>query len=186
MFRDSTHRIYESELRDEYEALPASEKQAYEILAQRDYSRAEFLWDELKQLLLRTKGKISYECMRDQLDNIVSSNTIRKWLKMQNGSRLRKDRILPHLDAAAKYRQLVWCHSFWLFWHSAKYIQVERVIMVLVHMDEKWFYTVRNRCNTKVLTSIGLEPADYYCQHKKPRGQGDVYLLHSFCFNQWE
>ena len=33
-------------------------------------------------------------------------------------------------------------------------------------MDEKWFYAVRTTSNCKVLTSIGLEPNDYYAHHK--------------------
>ena len=47
--------------------------------------------------------------------------------------------------------------------------------MVLVHMDEKWFYAVRTRCNTKVLASIGLEPHDYYVHHKKHIGK-EMYI----------
>ena len=90
--------------------------------------------------------------MKEQLGGIVSQNTIRKWLKSQKGFYLRKDRVLPSLDSAAKLRRLVWCHSFWLFWHSVKYIPIEKAIMILVHMDEKWFYAVRTRCNTKVLS----------------------------------
>ena len=53
-------------LKVEYDSLPVDEVRAYEIVAQRDLTRAEFLWDELKQLLLRTKGKISYRCMYER------------------------------------------------------------------------------------------------------------------------
>ena len=85
-------------------------------MAQRDLERAEFLWDELKDLLFKTKGKISYRCMSAQLGNIVSHNTVRLWIKRQGGFRIRKDRILPSLDPAAKARWVVFAHSFWLFW----------------------------------------------------------------------
>ena len=182
-FRETTDKFPEQMLKDEFETLPESELRAYEILAQRDYSRAEFLWDELKQLLLRTKGKISYKCMRDQLGSIVSENTIRKWLKMQDGFRLRRDRILPALDNAAKLRRLTWCHSFWLFWMSATLIPIDKAIMALVHMDEKWFYAVRTRCNTKVLTSIGLEANDYYAHHKNHIGKEMYICVTAFVLN---
>ena len=48
--------------------------------------------------------------------------------------------------------------------------------MVLAHMDEKWLYAVRTRSNCKVLTSIGLEPFDYYAHHKNHIGK-DMYIV---------
>ena len=38
--------------------------------------------------------------------------------------------------------------------------------MVLMHMDEKWFYAVNTHCNNKVMTSIGMEAHNVYVQHK--------------------
>ena len=55
-------------------------KEVYEILASRDLHRSEHLWDELKELLLKTKGKISYRQMENQTGGSVCYNTIRKWL----------------------------------------------------------------------------------------------------------
>ena len=174
-FRETTEKIPEAVIKSEVDTLPVEALHAHEILAQRDLDRAEFLWEELKDLLLKTKGKISYKCMSDQLNNIVSPNTIRDWLNQQEGFRLRKDRILPALDTAAKLRRLIWTHSFWMFWLSAQLIPIEKAIMVLIHMDKKWFYAIRTRCNTKVCTSIGLEPADYYCHHKNHIGK-EMYI----------
>ena len=174
-FRETTEKIPDDIIKNGFDNLDNNELAAYEILAERDRSRAVHLWDELKDLLLKTKGKISYKTMRQQLGSIVSENTIRKWLKRQDGFRLRRDRILPSLDAAAKLRRLVWTHSFWLFWLSARLIPIEKAIMVVCHMDEKWFYAVRTRCNTKVLTSIGLEPNDYYAHHKNHIGK-EMYI----------
>ena len=114
-FRETTDRIPDIVIKNEFNSLPEETIRAHEILAKRDLNRSEHLWDELKQLLLFTKGKISYRCMKEQLGGIVSQNTIRKWLKSQKGFYLRKDRVLPSLDSAAKLRRLVWCHSFWLF-----------------------------------------------------------------------
>ena len=45
--------------------------------------------------------------------------------------------------------------------HTYKYV------IMLVHMDEKWLYVVVTRLNYKVLTSIVLDPVDYYAHHKK-------------------
>ena len=112
MFRETSSRLPHDVLKEEYENLPQSERDAYEIIAERDRNRARFLWDELKQLLLQTKGKISYSTMSAQLGGIVSANTISKWLKQQDGFHTRRDRILPSLDEQAKARRVCWAHSF--------------------------------------------------------------------------
>jgi hypothetical protein len=52
----------------------------------------------------------------------------------------------------------------------------QKVKFLLVHMDEKWFYAIRTRINCKVLTSIGLEPTDYYAQHKSHIGK-ELYVV---------
>ena len=183
-FRETTEKIPEVILKAEYESLPDNDKYAHSIMAQCDLERAEFLWDELKDLLFKTKGKISYRCMSAQLGNIVSHNTVRLWIKRQGGFRIRKDRILPSLDPAAKARRIVFAHSFWLFWKSARLIPIEKAIMVLIHMDEKWFYAVRARSNTKVITSIGLEPNDYYVHHKNHIGKEMYICAKAFVLTQ--
>ena len=50
----------------------------------------------------------------------------------------------PHLGVQAKVRQVDWCHAFWLFWLSTKPTK-SRTQLVLVHMDEKWFYAMVSR-----------------------------------------
>ena len=139
-------------------------------------NRSAHLWGELKQLLIKTKGKISYETMATQLGDIVSPNTISSWLKRQEGFYVRKGRILPSLDSQAMARRVAWAHSFWLFWYSARLVKSEKALFVLVHMDEKWFYAVRTRSNCKVLTSIGLEQADYRAHHKNHIGK-EMYIV---------
>ena len=176
MFCETTSRIPHESLKHEYMNLPVAEKEAYEILARRDFERSAFLWDELKQLLLKTKGKISYKTMSNQLGDIVCPNAIAKWLKQQQEFYIRKDRILPSLYAQAKARRVAWAHSFWVFWMSAKCVRSQKAIFVLVHMDKKWFYAVRARSNCKVLTSIGLEPANYYVHHKNHVGK-EMYVV---------
>ena len=66
------------------------------------------------------------------------------------------NRIFPHLDAQAKARRVEWTKSFWLFWLSAKATKT-RIQMVLVHMDEKWFYASVRRTKNKQILSIGCE-----------------------------
>ena len=140
-------------------------------MAAQDCIRAQSLWDELKDFLVKTKGKVPYSTMAQHLGNIVSKTTIMAILKKQQGFYLRKDRILPALDNAAKVRRVIWAHTFWWFWKLAKCCPTEKVQFVSVHMDEKWFYAIRTRSNCKVLTSIGLEAHDYYAHHKSYLGK---------------
>ena len=89
---------------------------------------------------------------------------------------MRKDRILPALDAQAKQRRIKWAHTFFAFYKSVRAIDPAKCIVVLVHMDEKWFYAVVARTNCKVLTSIGLDPVDYFCHHKN-HIQKEMYIV---------
>ena len=121
-------------MREEFNNLPPNLLQAFEIKAEHDCERAMGLWDELKTLLLDTKGKLGYKAMADQLGGkIVGVVSIRRVLKNQEGFRMRKDRILPSLDAAAKVRHVVWGESFWIFWKSVACEPIQKVICVLVH-----------------------------------------------------
>ena len=181
-FRESTERLDHLDLKQEYNALINAEKAVYENEAILNLERSRYLWDELKDFLLKTKGKISFTTMSNHLQ-IVSVKAIREYLIQQEGWDMRKDRILPHLDSAAKARRVEWCCNWWFFWKSVRAVPVEKAIFALVHMDEKWFYAVRTRSNTKVLTSIGLEPNDYYAQHKNHIGKEMYIVATAFVLN---
>ena len=175
-YRETTERIPEATLREEYENLGEGRKEAFKIIAERDFERSKHLWNELSEFLLKAKGKVSFATMAVHLDHIVSESTIMKCLKEREGFKTRKDRILPYLSLDAKDRRLVWAHTWWLLFLSVAAVPIQRVIFVLIHMDEKWFYAVVTRSNCKILTSIGLEPADYYAQHKNHIGK-EMYVV---------
>ncbi len=170
-FRETSAKIPHATLKAEFDALTPDQKEAYEILAQADLERSRTLWDELTDFLLKTKGKVPYAHIEIQLGFIVSKATIMKILKQQEGFYLRKDRILPSLSQAAKFKRVVWAELFWYFWRCAACCPVEDIQFVSLHMDEKWFHAIRTRCNCKVLTSIGLDQADYYAHHKNYVGK---------------
>ena len=121
-------------------------------------------------------NRITFKQIADHLGNIVSTNTIRKFLKSKDGFHMRKDRILPHLDNQAKARRYEWAQTFWLFWTLARHIPTSKARLVLIHMDEKWFYAIRARNNNKVLASIGLKQNFSYVQHKSHIGK-EMYVL---------
>lgn len=111
-FREDPSRIPEEVLKQEYKHLPLAKTAALEILAERDLVRLQILWDELKYVLLRTKGKIGYKIT----GHIVSVNTIRQYPKAQDGFYMRRDHILPVLECKSKEtRVFVVCsHIFWM------------------------------------------------------------------------
>ena len=47
-------------------------------------------------------------------------------------------------------------------------------------MDEKWFFAVKSRTNTKVLTEIGLMPHDHHVQHKSHIGKTMFIVVTAF------
>ena len=115
-WRETTENIPYDILRNDFNSKSDSEKQAYEIMAERDLERSKSLWDEVKTILLRTKGKISFREIANYLNNIISPNTIREYLSNQPTFSIRKDRILPALDKQAMKRRYIWVQKFWLFW----------------------------------------------------------------------
>ena len=175
-FRETSERIPTEILKLEFEALDQETKHSLGVMAQRDLVRSRSLWGELCDILLKSKGKVSYAVLANHLSNIVDKTTIMRTLKDQEGFRTRKDRILPHLDKAAQLRRVKWAETFWMFWKCVKCCPPSKVIFVLVHMDEKWFYAIVTRANCKVLTSIGLEPNDYYAHHKNHVGK-ELYIV---------
>ena len=179
-WRSDTAKIDERNIKEEFENLPDHDREVLELQAQRDLERAVHLKDELEALLLKTKGKLSYHEMANQLGNLVCANTIRNYLRSRPTFRMRKNRILPHLDKAAKLRRIIWAESFWVFWKSARCCNVKKVRFVMLHMDEKWFFAVRSRTNTKVLVEIGLLPHDYHVQHKNHIGKTMFVVVTAF------
>ena len=175
-WRETTEKIPNDILVQEYQSLSDNEKHAYELMAERDLERSTSLWDEIKDVLKKTKGRVTFKQIADHLGNIVSTNTIRKFLKSKDGFHMRKDRILPHLDTQAKTRRYEWAQTFWLFWTLARHIPSSRAKLVLIHMDEKWFYAIRTRTNNKVLGSIGLTQNFSYVQHKSHIGK-EMYIV---------
>ena len=175
-FRDNNTRISEIEYASAFEELSVEQKRSYEVLAQRQLDRSRYLWEDLKKVLLKTKGKISFRELENQLDNIVSHQTIMNFLNTQEGFTLKKDRIIPSLDLNAKERRVEWAETWWTFWKCVKCIPTDKAIVVNIHMDEKWFYAVKARTNIKELTSIGLEN-NYSKVHHKNNIQKTMYIV---------
>ena len=57
-FRETFERIPGATLKAEYNQLTNNQKNIYEIMAQQNIARSRTIWDELKNFLLTTKGKV--------------------------------------------------------------------------------------------------------------------------------
>ena len=165
-FGHSYHRDPVAKVKRDFASLSESEKNDLQIEADRDHQRAKTLFDELKDFLLKCKGRVTYRSMHNHLGRIVCMTTIFCYLAQLEGWRMRKDRLLPLLGKAAKIKRWTWSESWWLFWKFVRTIPADKAVFVLVHMDEKLFFAICPRCNTKVLESIGLMPNDLYVHHK--------------------
>ena len=183
-YRESFGRIPETDIKNEYEALTEETKAAYQQLAAAEYERSKYLWSELEEFLLKCKGKVSYRTIAAHLGNIVSHPTIISILKQQEGYHTRKDRILPSLDSGKRELRHKWADTFWLFYRSCAAIPTSVAKIVLLHFDEKWFYAAVARSNNKVLTSIGLEPTDYYTRHKSHIHKEMFAVFTAFVLNE--
>ena len=79
---------------------------------------------------------------------------------------------------------MVWAQAFWVFWKSEKCVRNDKVIIVLVHMDEKWFFTIKTRTNLKVLPGWEVEGGDSHVQHKSHVGKEMYIVVTAFILNK--
>ena len=96
---------------------------------------------------------------------------MRTHVQSLDGFKVRTNRILPFLDISAKDRRVVWGETFWQFWKSVRALKPDKNVVVLCHMDEKWFYAIRTRNNQKVVTREGVLPSNFDAQHKSHIGK---------------
>ena len=182
-FRTFHDKLDEKLLHEEFDALSENEKMNYQILADADLERARHLKEELIDVLQKTNGMVSYETLAAQLGDIVSKDCIRRYCKSQEGFKMRKDRLLPHLCAQAKKKRVQWAQSFCLFWKSVSIIKTENCIMALVQMDEKWMYVVRCRTTNKVIPLWNVRGKDRHVHHKSHVGKEMYIVVTAFVLN---
>ena len=136
-FRDSPERLNEIALKDEFDHLLLDQKFIYEMKANAALVRGPYLHDKLISLVKKVNGMITFNKCANQLNYIVTKQTVQTYMKSLEGYRMRKTRLLPALDLMAKSRRVVWAQVFWMFWKCMCAINFAATILVLVHMDEK-------------------------------------------------
>ncbi len=133
-----------------------------------------FLLKEIQNALQNSGGSLSWRNLANVVAGagnlqIVSAETIRRYVMSLPESTYKTTRILPKLDEANKQRRLWWAHQFWIFWNSA--VAFNGVQIVLVHRDEKWFFEIVVRRNLKYVPELGVAPVQHGVQHKSHIGK---------------
>ena len=162
-----------AEIQDQWASASAETRTTCDRIAKEWLERGPFLQDELVKALKKTAGAVSWQTLATLLagngPEPVSAATIRRYFMSLPDSTYKSTRILPKLDKANKQRRLNWSMEFWVFWESA--IRFSSVQMVLVHMDEKWFYVIVVRRNLKSIPQFNIEPVSHAVQHKSHIGK---------------
>ena len=150
-----------------------------------------FLLSEIQRLLKDTGGSVSWNTIATLVAGsgnaqLISGETIRKFCMSLPDSSYKSTRILPHLDQANKERRYWWAIQFWIFWKSAK--TFNNVQVVLVHMDEKWFWSIVVRRNNKSIPMLGIKPVVHSVHHKNhiEKTMGIVAVAYAPKQNDWK
>jgi hypothetical protein len=157
------------ELRKAWEALPGSEKAEYEYKAEDCRRRAVYLLDDVTAVLQRTRGSVTWRRLASEVAGsnipIACHETMRKFVMGLPDSAYKTTRMHPKLDESCRYRRYQWAQGFWIFWNSAKLCGAS-VQVILVHLDEEWFFAIVVRKNNKLVPYLGVEPVHHEIHHK--------------------
>ena len=130
-------RYKDSELNNMFDLLTDEERKQYEAIATRHQQRLPFLSSEIKTLLVRSNGSITFSQLESSLADevpIISKATIRNVIMQLPDSQYQSNRIMPALSKGHRLQRLAWCIQFRLFWNNAKLIY-RKTLILLGHMD---------------------------------------------------
>ena len=159
-----------TEAKNAWQAIKDEEAVApYVALREEWLSRGTFLLPEIQQRLRETGGAVSWDTIATLVagpgnPEPISSETIRRFCMSLPESSYKSTRILPYLTQSHKDKRYWWSIQFWIFWESAK--RFNNVQVVVVHMDEKWFWSIVVRRFKKSIPMLGVEPVIHSVQHK--------------------
>ena len=131
------------------------------------------------QILRRTRGAISWSKLTSQINGagvpIISKTTLRRHIMKLPQSSYTTTQLLPKLNSSTKNKRLDWAKAFWIFWNQAKLL-TNKVFVLLVHMDEKWFYSTVVRKNNKYVPFLGMEKPTYHRVNKKSHLHKEMFI----------
>jgi len=146
-------------------------RREYEIQSDYWVKRSSFLLEEIKKILEITNGFASWKSLEEHLQGgasnpkMISGETIRRAFMSMDGSKYVSTNFLPALNESSKTKRMKWSNNFWLFWETANFFKRNTRIL-LVHMDEKWFYSMVLRRHSKMIPALGIIPKNTHVHHK--------------------
>ena len=152
-----------------WEMASPSTRDACATTAEEWIQQGPFLLSEITKALSTTRGSVSWKTLATLVSGsgnleMMSDETIRKFVMALPNSSYKTTKLLPKLDKANKQRRKWWGQQFWIFFESARTFNNCQV--VLIHMDKKWFWSIVVRRNLKCIPVLGIEPVQHGVQHK--------------------
>ena len=169
-------KINSSSIKAEWLAMGKELKRECEIQSDYWVKRSSFLMEEITKFLEITNGFASWKSLEEHLQGgatnpkMISRETIRRAFMSMDGSKYISTNFLPALNESSKTKRMNWSNNFWLFWETAKIFK-RKTRILLVHMDEKWFYSMVLRRHSKMIPALGIIPKNTHVHHKKHIGK---------------
>jgi hypothetical protein len=174
------------ELRQEWRNLSADDRHEFVHLAESQKRHAASLVPDIQAVLLQMRGSITWSEGANQLRGgkenlpLVDAETIRKYIMKLSGSSYHSTKIHPKLDAQLRARRYQFAHAFWIFWSMTAKTFAKGCQIILVQMDEKWFYALVVRRKNKSVPYLGIAPINHPVRHKSHIGK--VLVIFSTAF----
>ena len=166
--RDCYTPLNRTDLQEEWILLGEEEKEKYGRVAESYLKKGDQLHNDVIHSLQSTKGICTWRELKGLIGgDVAQAETIRKHVTNQKSFRYVQNRIYPALDKQAMDRRVTWAQAFWVFWKSA--VTMRKTKVLLVHMDEKWFYSVVLRNNNKEIREQDVEVLPVKIHHKQHR-----------------
>lgn len=133
-------------------------------LAQQQLQQSALLAAAAKDALLKTKGSVAWRELAQQASGaggmlIANKDTFHKCVMSLPNSSCQKSCVFPHINERTKLIRHKWSNkAFWIFWEMAK-LAAPKVQMLLIHMDEKWFFAIVARKHNKRAPHFGVFPS---------------------------
>jgi hypothetical protein len=164
------------ELQEQWSNISDEDKVEYEHIAANQKQRAVTLVTDIQAMMINARGAITWKEIESGLRGgagnlpLVDAETIRKYVMALPELSYQSTRIHPKLDAQLRARRYEFAHAFWIFWSTAKAF-AQKCQIILVQMDEKWFYALVVRRNNKSIPFLGVEPVNHPVRHKSHIGK---------------
>jgi hypothetical protein len=165
----------------EFSQLSTLERNRWKVVSQSEQFQVEEIRSEAIKVLRRTGGGITWDSLASVLGGILSSTALRAYFTNIEDFTYSSSDLMPDLSVDHIANRMRWGYSFFIFWKSAKLLK-RRVL--LIHMDEKWFFAVVRRKRQKCIASLGIMPHNFKVRHKSHVHKTMFVAVTGCCFEE--